>query len=57
MTKLIAKRPILYLAKQYMTGDILPQNDYSMVELWLKYDSAMFEKEEKKTSKATKGTK
>lgn len=57
MTKLIAKRPILHLAKQYMPGDELPQNDYKMVKLWIKYDSAILEKDEKKTSKVAKGTK
>ena len=56
MPKLIAKKPILHLANQYKPGDELPQNDQEMVELWIKYESAEFEKEEKK-SKTAKGAK
>ena len=38
--KIIALRPVLYLAHQYKTGDELPVNDQSMIEAWLQAGSA-----------------
>lgn len=67
MPKLIAQRPVLYLANQYKAGDALPQNNQEMVELWVKYGSAAYvdddsnietdstKKSEKKIAKSTKG--
>lgn len=48
MPRLIAKRPILHLATQYKAGEELPQNDQTMVKLWLEYDSATYEANEGK---------
>lgn len=46
MSRLIALRPVLYLAKQYGTGDALPVNNPDMVEAWLKAESAKWEDED-----------
>lgn len=42
MSKLIAKRNILFDGKQYKVGDELPTYNAEMVEQWLKYSSAEF---------------
>lgn len=45
MPKLIAKRPILFLAHQYNAGDALPVSDSSMVQAWINAGSAQWENE------------
>lgn len=44
--KLIALRPVLYLAHQYDTGDCLPVNDQEMTDLWIKAGTAMWENDD-----------
>lgn len=53
MPKLIAKRPILYLAHQYKIGDELPQKS-NMEEAWIETESAAWEEDQvaEKTKKA-----
>lgn len=47
MGKLIAKRNILYDGKQYKVGEELPTYNSEMVKLWIEYDSAAWENEDK----------
>lgn len=46
MGELIAKTSILYQAKIYAAGEILPQNDPAMVNAWLEAGTASYEKKE-----------
>jgi hypothetical protein len=56
--RLVALRPILYLAKQYKAGDELPANDQEMVKLWKAAGTATWKEEEvqEKVAKATTQT-
>lgn len=57
--RLIALRPVLYLAHQYSTGDKLPVNAPEMAKLWVDAGSAFWEDEtapEKPTAKAIQVT-
>lgn len=42
---LVALRPVLYLSKQYKTGDELPTGDASMVSAWISAGSAVWKQE------------
>ena len=57
--KLIAQRPVLYNAHQYMTGDELPVNDPEMTGLWIVAGTAVWKNEdepEKPPAKAIPAT-
>lgn len=43
MKRLIAKRKILYLSKEYQPGEELPVSDPVMVEAWLQANSARWD--------------
>lgn len=49
---LIARKPILYLARQYKVGEIIPANDAAMVEAWLDAGSAVWMAVPEKVPKA-----
>lgn len=40
MRKLIAKRTVLYLGRMYAPGEALPANNQTMVDAWLRAESA-----------------
>lgn len=40
MKKLIAKRTVLYLGRMYAPGEALPANNQTMVDAWLRAESA-----------------
>lgn len=40
MRKLIAKRTVLYLGRMYTPGEALPANNQTMVDAWLRAESA-----------------
>lgn len=42
MKKLIAKRDILFSGKMYRAGEELPTYDAAMVDLWIRYGSALW---------------
>lgn len=44
--RLVATRPVLYLAHQYSAGDSLPVNDQPMIEAWLEAGSAAWKDED-----------
>lgn len=44
--KLIARIPILYLAKQYKDGEELPVNDTVMVNAWIEAGSAFWKEDD-----------
>lgn len=55
MKRLIALRPVLYLAHQYGTGESLPVNDPEMTKLWIDAGTAVWKEEtepEKPTARA-----
>lgn len=43
MRRLIAKRKILYLSKEYQLGEELPASDPNIVEAWLQAGSARWD--------------
>lgn len=45
MMRLIALRPVLYLAHQYDTGENLPVNDPEMTKLWIDAGTAVWKEE------------
>ena len=55
--RLIATRPVLYLARQYGVGDELPSKDPSMVEAWLTAGSAVWKDENEQVPPAAPKTK
>lgn len=46
MGDLIARTSILYQAKMYAAGDILPQHDHVMVKAWVDAGSAAYAEKE-----------
>ena len=56
MKKLIAKYPILHLAKLYKIGEELPTNEPTMVKAWVENKSAEW-KEDDNNEEPAKGTK
>lgn len=49
--KVIALRPVLYLAHQYKAGDELPASDQGMVDAWLEAESAKVVEDDHKPEK------
>jgi len=55
--KLIALRPVLYLAHQYRTGDELPVNNPVMTAAWLDAESAEWQEDDASETPAPTVTK
>lgn len=44
--RLVALRPVLYLAHQYDTGENLPVNDQEMTDLWIAAGTAVWREDD-----------
>lgn len=44
--RLVALRPVLYLAHQYGTGENLPVNDQEMTDLWIAAGTAVWREDD-----------
>lgn len=54
MARLVAKRPVLWLSRQYAAGDVLPTNRLDMISAWIEAGSAEWQTEAEKKPKAEK---
>lgn len=57
MKRLLAKRKVLYLSKEYQPGEELPASDPIMVEAWLQANSARWDEPIQVTSGKSTGRK
>lgn len=49
MMRLIARKPILHLSRQYMPGDELPTSDTTMMQAWIDAETAFWKDDEEAT--------